>query len=398
MCDSSDRGHKPQPAQLLSIMLNSGLGMFRTLAADHSYLRTMGLRRLLYATGAAGVLLLLVMCSWALMTGPRAMHRATTLNGHLKGIGCLVFSPDMATLASSSDDQTVKIWDVDSRSVRRTIRGYSTYIPAVAFSPDGKYLAVASNADEISTINKYGGIESGGGGKGGSRVKVYAAETGDLVVQLYGHVGSVSSLAFSPDGRLLVTAAETETDIKVWEVGNWTERVTIHARCPWANAVAFAPDGKLLAVAHMDGEVGLWDFATFKQKRVLKGHKGDATSVAFAPGGRLLASGGRDHKVVLWNASSGQEACRLPCSAEVVSVAFSPDGRLLAAGEYCGGLPSVYGSGDVRLWDVAHKRCRAILKGHSKGARSLAFSPDGQTLATGDEQGIIRLWDLREEM
>ncbi len=152
-------------------------------------------------------------------------------------------------------------------------------------------------------------------------------------------------------------------------------------------SVAFSPDGKTLASGSTDDTIRLWNMATHQPiGQPLKGHTGSVTSVAFSPDGKTLASGSFDHTLRLWDVAtrrpigqpfSGQ-------SALVASVAFSPDGKTLASGG---------ADGTVRLWDVAtHQPIGQPLKGHTGSVTSVAFSPDGKTLASGSFDHTIRLW------
>ena len=212
-------------------------------------------------------------------------------------------------------------------------------------------------------------------------------------------------MAFSPDGKTLATGND-EGKVRLWDVARrkpraatFTQRDSVGNEGFPTREVAFSPNGKFLAATNMTGWLTLWDVAGHRQIRFLNS---GGESVAFSPDGKLFATGDEGDAVFLWdiNGRGDEPLAYFDPSTTVKGVAFSPDGRTLASAsddsdsnltpkhaallwDVAGRDPEPYGQGDPR----------ATLS-HSLGVLSVAFSPDGKTLATGSYDGKVRLWDV----
>jgi len=247
-----------------------------------------------------------------------------------------------------------------------------TFIPtaeqaarAVAFSPDGRFLATAgrSNTIFIWDMDKQQPVSA----------------------PLVGHTDWINSLAFNADSTLLASASSDGT-VRLWNpqtgaavgqpLGSGQDAI-------WA--VAFSPDG-MLASAGADSIIRLWDVKSGTVKQSLQGHEDVIYSLAFSPDGHSLASGSADNSVRLWDISSGKVLHTFTDHTNwVMSVSFSPDGQLLASS---GADETVF------IWDVKTYETKTTFStGQSDWVRSLAFSADGQTLVTASQDGTIRLWE-----
>ena len=199
-------------------------------------------------------------------------------------------------------------------------------------------------------------------------------------------LGSVYSLAYSPDGKYLATG-DSEGRVQIWNAVTGREILTFVGHSSFVNSVAWSGDGQTLASGSYDKTVKLWDVQSGDCVRTLEGHSSGVRSVAWSGDSLTLASGSDDKTVKLWNVQSGDCVRTLEGHSDwVYSVAWSGDGQTLASGS---------GDNTVKLWNVQTGDCVRTLEGHRSGVRSVAWSGDSLTLASGSGDNTVKLWDIQ---
>jgi len=295
------------------------------------------------------------------------------------------FSPDGRTIVSGSSNGNVIFWDVSTGKRLRTAEFRSSLTAnSVAFSPDGTTALSGGQAGTLDLCDP----------ATGRHLRTFKDSTvphlGDHQVSHRGHIHSV---AFSPDGRTVLSAAD---DIKLWDVATGSLIHTFGGRSGDVFSVAFSPDGRSALSGSAEDTFELWDLATGKEIRTVGASSFRVLSVAFSPDGRSTLSGGYNSRHALWDVATGGLIRNFRGHPSPVnSVAFSPDGRTALTS---GGGGSGISRPDtvLRLWEVATGKLLRSFDGRPRSTSSInsvAFSPDGRTAlsATG---GQFWLWDL----
>jgi WD40 repeat protein len=328
------------------------------------------------------------------------LEKIAVLTGHRGRVMQIAFSPDGRILASGSRTPPLGqmiLWRPGSwEKVRELERGPGN--GNAVFTPDSRYLLFPSG--EICDLTRYQFLsnppELGAnwitispdasrlvGVHAGGEVTFSALErSGESLVRkrlslIPAHRFHGRSVAFSPDGRLLASAAD---DIALWDAATQTRFARLpYTAEPWS--VAFSPDGQWLVSAHSDGAVLLWGVAERELVANFSEHSGSVRAVAFSRDGRKIASASEDRSIIIWNAEDGRKETVLSGhDTRVTSVGFSPDGKSLASTDQ---------QGTVIFWDMAEKRPRWTYKDRGRSpSYCLMISPDGQWVATSS--GIFK--------
>ncbi|MEJ2302091.1 MAG: protein kinase [Anaerolineales bacterium] len=291
----------------------------------------------------------------------------------------VAFNADGTRLATTSARGTATIWDpATGRHIRTFSDAHFTQpqnaieysilgtriAPGVAFSPDGKQLAVAGSDRNVI---------------------VWDMDTGQEVLTLKGHSGDVNHIAYSPDGMLIATASEDST-ARIWDTVSGEVLWTISDHTEFVQHVVFSPDGTRLVTTSSIGEVFVWDVDARERVATLSGHSDNVTYASFSPDGANLATASGDGRVKVWKVGTWKEIMNLSGHTNIInSVVYSQDGKSLVTAS---------ADGSARIWDAASGQELLAIPSHAGGVGYAVLNPDGTRLITSDWDNTLRFYVL----
>ncbi|MBI3270741.1 MAG: pentapeptide repeat-containing protein [Planctomycetes bacterium] len=284
-----------------------------------------------------------------------------TLDGHCDWVRCVSWDPKGERLASASDDRTVRIWDAASGRLLRTLEGHSDWVLSVSWDPKGERLASASDD---------------------RTVRIWDAASGRLLRTLEDHFAGVHSVSWDPKGTLLASGSADHT-VRIWDMASSRLVRSLESHSAGVCSVSWAPRGERLASASNDGTVRIWHPASGRLLRSLEVHSDGVRSVTWDPKGERLASTSGQPRVQIWEATSGRLLRTFEQHSFMISsVSWDPTGAHLASAEP-----------PVRIWDATSGRLLRSIEDHFTGVHSLSWDPKGTLLASASLDPIVRIWD-----
>ncbi len=334
-----------------------------------------------------------------------------TLRGHSDWVSAVSVSPDGRHVVSAGWDNKIKVWDAPKGTELLTIsRESGNAVTSIALSPDGRRVVAGDNAGQMDVWDVASGkkvmalkghrgwvsslmFSPDGGrilsGSGDTTTKIWDAVTGTRLTTLVSEIGKgylgIQSVAFSPDGKRIASAAYGDDKIRILDAVTTEEVMALRGKSTWDSFVSFSPDNKFIACA-ADNEIRIWDSTTGDELMTLRGHEGWVRSVAFSPDGKCIISGGADNTVKVWDTATGENIVTLRGhGSSVSSVASTPDGKQIVSGGW---------DNTVKVWDVGAEHESTRFVGHKEKIHSVAFSPDGRRIVSASQDGIVKVWEV----
>ncbi|EXA29912.1 Atypical/ALPHA protein kinase [Fusarium oxysporum f. sp. pisi HDV247] len=336
---------------------------------------------------------------WIVATG----KEERTLEGHTPLVTSVVFSNDGKLIASGSHDKTIKIWNVATGAEERTLEGHIDWVASVVFSKDDKLIVSGSRDKTIKIWNMATGKEERtlkghtdwvtsvflskdnkliASGSWDNTVKIWNVATGINVKSLEASQ-LPNVLSFTDDDSVLVKSTGRYS-LGVRDISK--EEHTLESHRGSVNSVVFSQDGKLIASGSWDNTVKIWIVATGKEERTLEGHTPLVTSVVFSNDGKLIASGSHDKTIKIWNVATGAEERTLEGHIDwVASVVFSKDDKLIVSGSR---------DKTIKIWNMATGKEERTLKGHTDWVTSVFLSKDNKLIASGSWDNTVKIWNV----
>ncbi|MCU0524899.1 MAG: protein kinase [Elainella sp. Prado103] len=287
-----------------------------------------------------------------------------TLTAHSSWVTCIAVSPNASTFASSSLDDTIKVWNLNTGELLLNLTGHNRGVNTITISPDGRTLV--SGSDDYT-------------------VRVWSFLNGALLGALTGHNRDVNAVAISPDGKLLISGGEDRT-IRLWSMSTGALLKTLAEVAGMIKTIAISPDGKRLASGGLDNKVKLWNLRTGEYLQTCVGHLNPVHAITFTPDGNTVITGSKDKTIRLWDVQTGQLIRTLTDHIrDVNALTITQNGKVLISGS---------SDSTIKVWDLAAGKVIATWSDHTDTVNSIALSPDERYLISGSSDKTVKVWQL----